>query len=69
MKAEFKPLRVTFQITRNLSDCRNPRYMAKFDGAVIADGRTLNEVRDRASNIIRNVWDGSVSPEFLIVVE
>ena len=65
MNKEFKPLKVTFHVYRDLSDCRKPRYMVKMLDHVIADGRTLNEARDSISDRIKHL----VEPEFVVMAE
>lgn len=69
MNTEFKPLKVQFQIRRNLSDFRKPRYTLNFQKlGVIADGRTLDEVRDRGI-YLTNKLGPSVTPEFVVMAE
>lgn len=68
MNTEFKPLKIQFQIHRNLSDFTKPRYTANLHGCVVVDGRTMDEVRNRASKLVYNALP-SVGTEFLVMAE
>lgn len=69
MNAEHKPIKVQFQIRRNLSDYRKPRYTVSIGCfGVVADGKTMGEVEKSASEIKRKFFPGLES-EFVVMAE
>jgi len=59
------PVKLAFLVSRNLSDCRNPRYIARFGSWIFAEGRTLSEVRTQLTQKLGHI----VQPEFLVMAE
>jgi len=64
-ETEFKLVKVKFEIHRDLSDHWKPRYVAKYRNQVVADGLTLNEVRECVNQKLKLL----VQTDFMVMAE